>query len=61
MRNILTRAGKTFVQAGIAYVCTASAAGIDWSSKNAVIGVVMSAIAAGLSALMNVNWESAEE
>lgn len=55
-KDILTRAGKTFVQAAVGYLCTITLADVDLNNKTAICGIGLSAIAAGLSALMNVDW-----
>ena len=57
MRNIVVRAGKTFIQAALGYICTVSLIDIDWKNKTVVAGVILAAISAGISALMNVDWE----
>lgn len=60
MRDVLIRAGKTFIQSAIGYICTISLVDIDWSNKSVVAGIVISAISSGLSALMNIDWMSKE-
>ncbi len=52
------RAVRTFIQAAVAYLVTVIASGNAFDgeiTKTAVIGVVMSAVAAGLSAVMNLH------
>lgn len=56
MKNIIIRAIKTFIQAIIGYACTISLVDFDWENKTVIVGVVLSAIAAGISALMNFDW-----
>lgn len=60
MKTILTKAGKTFLQAAIAYVLTLNLTGINYNDKNVMAGIILSACAAGLSALMNVDWTGIE-
>ena len=57
MKNWVKRAVRTFVQSAVGYVCSAIVV-VDWSAdravlKAALIGVFTSAIAAGISAVMN--------
>lgn len=57
MKDWIKRALRTFVQSAVAYFCTAIVA-VDWSAekqvlKTTIIGIVMSAIAGGISAAMN--------
>lgn len=55
--DTVERAVKTFVQAFLAYIVTAMAAGDFINaqlSQKALTGVLISAIAAGLSAVMNM-------
>lgn len=52
------RALRTFVQTAVGYVCTAIVT-VDWSADKAVIkaallGIITSAIAGGISAAMNI-------
>lgn len=61
MREILVKAGKTFLQAVIAYIFTLNLSGVDFSDKNVVIGIITAAVAAGFSALMNFDWSGAEK
>ena len=56
MKDIIIRAIKTFIQAIIAYACTLSFIDVDWGNKTVVMGIVLSGIAAGVSALMNFDW-----
>lgn len=60
MRDIIFRAGKTFLQAVIAYIFTLNLSGVDFTDKNVIIGIVTAAVAAGFSALMNFDWSGAE-
>lgn len=50
------RALRTFVQAAAGYVLV-NAAALDFSAKNAVKGFIISTIAAGLAAAMNLKTE----
>lgn len=57
MKNWIKRAIRTFAQTAIGYACTAVVA-VDWTSdraalKAALVGIFASAIAAGISAVMN--------
>lgn len=57
MKNWIKRALRTFIQAAAGYACTAVVA-VDWTSDRAVlkatlVGIFASAIAAGISAVMN--------
>lgn len=57
-KNCLIRAFRTFIQAAIAYVAV-NIALIDFSDeksalKSALIGLAVSALAAGISAVMNL-------
>ena len=61
MRDILIRALKTFLQAAMGYVCTIGVSNIDFGKKTAVTGIAISAIAAGFSALMNIDWDAADK
>ena len=58
MRDVVVRALKTFIQAAISYVCTISFIDIDWSDNTVVGGVILAALAAGISALMNIDWDA---
>ncbi len=60
-KDILIRAGKTFIQAFGAYIITYAAAAVnnlDLSDgkavKYALLGLIVSAVASGISAVMNV-------
>ena len=57
MKNWVKRAIRTFIQTAAGYACTAVVA-IDWTADMAVlkatlVGIFASAIAAGISAVMN--------
>ena len=55
MKNWIKRALRTFFQSALGYICVAIPT-VDWSSsglKATLIGIVMSGIAAGISAAMN--------
>ena len=54
MKDILIRAGKTFLQASIATLVLAFENGIDITSKDAITAIVVGAFSAGISAGMNV-------
>ena len=58
MKDVVVRALKTFIQAAISYVCTISFIDIDWSDNTVVGGVILAALAAGISALMNIDWDA---
>ena len=58
MKDVVVRAFKTFIQAAISYVCTISFIDIDWSDNTVVGGVILAALAAGISALMNIDWDA---
>ena len=58
MKDVVVRAIKTFIQAAISYVCTISFIDIDWSDNTVVGGVILAALAAGISALMNIDWDA---
>ena len=57
MSNWIKRAARTFVQTAMGYI-SVNIVAVDWSAdrsvvKTAVIGIGISAVAAGLSAVMN--------
>ena len=57
MTNWIKRAARTFVQTAVGYI-TVNIVAVDWSAdrsviKTAVIGVGVSAVAAGLAAAIN--------
>lgn len=56
MKNWMKRAIRTFVQAAAGYACVALPA-IDWGNtsalRGALIGLGVSALAAGIAAVMN--------
>ena len=57
MKNWIKRAVRTFVQTAVGYI-SVNIVAVDWSAdrsvvKTALIGVGISAVAAGLSAVMN--------
>lgn len=58
-KNTLKRALRTFIQAVVAYALVAIKSGVDFSDKEVVKGFVAGLIAAGISALMNL--ESGEQ
>lgn len=58
-KETLTRAGRTFLQAAVAYIAVNLAA-VDFTSgkevaKTALIGLAVSALSAGIAAVMNLN------
>lgn len=58
MKDWQKRALRTFMQTAVGYVCTAIVT-VDWSADKAVIkaallGIITSAIAGGISAAMNI-------
>jgi hypothetical protein len=59
MKNWVKRAVRTFVQSAVGYVAVAVPA-IDWTSsgratlKTALVGLGVSAVSAGISAVMNI-------
>ena len=58
--NIRARASKTFLQAVLGYICTLGITDLDLGDRTVVYGVIIAALAAGLSALMNYDWSSNE-
>lgn len=59
LKDCLVRAGRTFVQAAAGYIVANSAAYLMGASdgnmlKSAIVGLGVSAIAAGLAAIMNM-------
>ena len=58
--NIRARASKTFLQAVLGYICTLGITDLDLGDRTGVYGVIIAALAAGLSALMNYDWSSNE-
>lgn len=56
MKNWIRRALRTFIQTAVGYICIAIPA-IDWNdtstTKGTLIGIGVSAVAAGISAVMN--------
>ena len=64
MRNLLSkepvrRGLRTFIQAAAGYVVV-NVATLDFSAKDAVIGFFVAAIAAGISAAMNMEKEDVQ-
>ncbi len=57
---VLVRAVKTFLQSFIGYIAGIGLYGFDFDNKSVLVGVLISALASGLSALMNVNWGELE-
>ncbi|MBE6848086.1 MAG: hypothetical protein E7503_08190 [Ruminococcus sp.] len=51
---------RTFIQAAAGYVVV-NAATLDFSARDAVIGFFVAAIAAGISAAMNMGGENHED
>ena len=58
MKDIFVRAAKTFIQAALGYICTVSLVDINWDDRTVVAGVILAAVSAGLSALMNIDWNA---
>lgn len=58
--NIRARASKTFLQAVLGYICSLGITDLDLGDRTVVYGVIIAALAAGLSALMNYDWSSNE-
>lgn len=54
MKDILVRAGKTFIQASMAYLAIALQGGIDITNTEILKGIGIGALSSGISALMNV-------
>ena len=54
MKDILIRPAKTFVQAFGAVFITAISGGIDVKDKEALVALLVAAVAAGLSAVWNI-------
>lgn len=59
-REPVRRALRTFGQAAVGYIAVNIAA-LDFSASNAVKGFIISTIAAGLSAVMNLNSKEVDE
>ena len=53
IKDIMIRAGKTFIQAAGASLIIAFQSGIDVTNKDVLYSVLAGSIAAGLSAVMN--------
>ena len=58
MKDWQKRALRTFMQTAVGYVCTAIVT-VDWGADKAIIkaavtGIIVSAIAGGISAAMNI-------
>ena len=53
------RALRTFIQAAASYIVV-NAAALDFSAKNAVKGFIISTIAAGIAAAMNIERNDKE-
>ena len=66
MKDILIRAGKTFIQAALAVLVITFQNGIDLTNKEAINVAIIAALSAGISALMNFilglikKWKSLE-
>lgn len=52
MKNVIKRALRTFFQTAIGYIAI-NIPNADWTSKNVLLGLGVSATAAGLAAVMN--------
>lgn len=57
MKIWLKRAVRTFIQTAVGYIAV-NVVTVDFSVKSAVIGLAVSAVAAGLAAVMNLKEES---
>lgn len=62
MKDWQKRALRTFMQTAVGYVCTAIVT-VDWGADKAIIkatvtGIIVSAIAGGISAAMNIYDET---
>ncbi len=62
MKNWQRRAIRTFLQTAVGYVCTAIPS-VNWSEdkavlKTTIIGILTSAVAAGIAAAMNWKEEA---
>jgi hypothetical protein len=58
VKNWVKRAVRTFIQSAVGYFCTAIVT-VDWGADKAIIkaavtGIIVSAIAGGISAAMNI-------
>jgi hypothetical protein len=53
MKDVLVRALKTFWQASLAYLVAALGTGVDLSEGEVIGGLLIGALAAGLSAVWN--------
>ena len=56
MKDIIIRAAKTFIQAALSYVCTMNFIDTDYTNRKLLVGLLLSAGAAGISAIMNIDW-----
>ena len=54
-KDYLLRIIKTFVQAVISALVVQLAAGVDFTNKEAVKSLIIGLVAAGISAVMNIN------
>lgn len=57
MKIWLKRAVRTFFQTAVGYIAV-NVVTVDFTVKSAVIGLAVSAVAAGLAAVMNLKEES---
>lgn len=58
-REPVKRALRTFIQAAAGFVVV-NAVSLDFSAKNAVKGFIISAIAAGIAAVMNIDYNNSD-
>lgn len=58
-KPFIRRAIRTFIQTAVGYVAV-NVAVTDFTTKSAVIGFAVSAIASGISAVMNLNEKGDE-
>lgn len=53
--DVFIRSAKTFLETAAGAVVVAVGAGIDINDRTALLGLALSAIAAGLSAVLNIS------
>ena len=61
MKTVLIRALKTFIQACLGYLCTMNIVNFDIDDKNVLVGILISSISAGISAIMNISWKEGKQ
>jgi len=57
-KDILVRAGKTFIQAALAVLVAALSNGLDITDKEALYALGIASLSAGISAVMNTVKDS---